>query len=173
MGAKVVIGDLALGQEAQKLVDGSGGNVIFKKTDVTNWKELNDLVTAAKDKFGSTPDVYIAGAGIFEPPWSSFWHDKEDERYINIDININHCLKLTRIAMKNLVSEDRKGVVLPIASVGGLAGAYHVPLYIASKHAIVGFTKSMKPAEQYEGVKVRCSLCRLRDLELTLYLTRL
>lgn len=57
--------------------------------------------------------------------------------------------------MQNLVSEDRKGVVLPIASVGGLAGAYHVPLYIASKHAIVGFVKSMKQAEQYEGVKVR------------------
>jgi short-subunit dehydrogenase len=87
-------------------------------------------------------------------PWSSFWHDKEDDRYVNIDININHCLKLTRIAMQNLVSEDRKGVVLPIASVGGLAGAYHVPLYIASKHAIVGFVKSMKQAEQYEGVKI-------------------
>lgn len=57
--------------------------------------------------------------------------------------------------MQNLVSEDRKGVVLPIASVGGLAGAYHVPLYIASKHAIVGFVKSMKQAEAYEGIKVR------------------
>ena len=56
--------------------------------------------------------------------------------------------------MGNLVSEDRKGVVLPIASVGGLAGAYHLPLYIASKHAIVGFVKSLKQAEAYEGVKV-------------------
>ena len=56
--------------------------------------------------------------------------------------------------MKILISENRKGVVLPIASVGGLAGSYAYPIYIATKHAIVGFTKSMKLADQYEGVKV-------------------
>ena len=53
-----------------------------------------------------------------------------------------------------MVSEDRKGVILPIASVGGLAGGYHVPLYIATKHAVVGFVKSLKLAEKYEGIKV-------------------
>ena len=66
-----MIGDLQLNQDAQKLVDGSGSNTVFKKTDVTNWKELNELVSLAKKKFGSTPDVYIAGAGIFEPVGSS------------------------------------------------------------------------------------------------------
>jgi NAD(P)-dependent dehydrogenase (short-subunit alcohol dehydrogenase family) len=71
LGAKVVIGDLQFNQDAQKLVDGSGGNAVFKKTDVTNWKELNELVSLAKEKFGSTPDVYIAGAGIFEPASST------------------------------------------------------------------------------------------------------
>lgn len=58
------------------------------------------------------------------------------------------------MALDTLVSEDRKGVVLPIASVGGIASAYHVPMYIASKHAILGFVKSMKLSEQYEGVKI-------------------
>ena len=67
MGAKVVVADLQLNQDAQKLVDGSGSNTVFKKTDVTNWKELNKAVAFAREKFGSTPDVYIAGAGIFEP----------------------------------------------------------------------------------------------------------
>ena len=71
MGAKVIIGDLQLNPEAQKLVDESGSSTVFKKTDVTNWKELNELVSLAKEKFGSTPDVYIAGAGIFEPVRSS------------------------------------------------------------------------------------------------------
>lgn len=67
MGAKVVIADLQLNQEAQKLVDASGSNTAFKKTDVTNWKDLNEAVKFSKEQFGSTPDVYIAGAGIFEP----------------------------------------------------------------------------------------------------------
>lgn len=70
------------------------------------------------------------------------------------DINLDHPVKLTRIAMRQLVSENRKGVVCSIASVGGLAGSYNCPLYIATKHGVVGFTKSLKLAEKYEGVKV-------------------
>ena len=45
----------------------SGDNVVFQKTDVTKREQLERLVPFAKEKFGSTPDVYIAGAGIFEP----------------------------------------------------------------------------------------------------------
>ncbi|KAK3710342.1 hypothetical protein LTR37_010408 [Vermiconidia calcicola] len=153
LGAKVVIADLHLTTVAQQMVD-SDSNVVFQKTDVTKWDELQRLVTVANETFGSTPDVYIAGAGVFEPPWTSFWHDSEEEHYALTDINLDHPIKLTRIAMRTLVSEDRKGVVIPIASVGGLAASYSYPIYIATKHAIVGFTKSMKMAEKYEGVKV-------------------
>ena len=60
---------------------------------------------------------------------SSFWHDpEEDNRYRTVEINLNHPIKLARIGMRNLISEDRKGVILPIASVGGIAGTYHCPL---------------------------------------------
>ena len=58
--------DIQLTPHAQQTVD-SLDNVIYQKTDVTKWDELHRLVTVAKEKFGSTPDVYIAGAGIFEP----------------------------------------------------------------------------------------------------------
>lgn len=65
-GAKVLIADLALIDEAQKLVD-SSKNVKFQKTDVTKWDQLKSIVTVCRDHFGSTPDVYVAGAGVFEP----------------------------------------------------------------------------------------------------------
>lgn len=112
---------------------------------------LKDRGVRRTDRF-----LDVAGAGVFEPPKvSSFWHDPEqDNRYRTVEINLNHPLKFTRMAMRALVSEDRKGVVLPIASVGGIAGTYHCPLYIATKHGIVGFVKSMKLAEKYEGVKI-------------------
>ena len=71
---------------------------------------------------------------------------------------MNHPIKFTRIGMRALISEDRKGVILPIASVGGIAGTYHAPLYIATKHGIVGFVKSLKLAEKYEGIKI-VSVC--------------
>lgn len=66
LGGKVVVGDVALTADAQKMVD-SEENIVYQKTDVTKWDELHRLVTVAKEKFGTTPDVYIAGAGVFEP----------------------------------------------------------------------------------------------------------
>lgn len=71
-----------------------------------------------------------------------------------MEINVNHPIKLTRIAMRALLGRDKKGVVLMIASVAGLVGFYDSPLYGATKHAIVGFVKAMAEADALEGVKV-------------------
>jgi len=105
---------------------------------------------------GTGSTVYVAGAGVFEPPkLSSFWYDPEqDDRYRTVEVNLNHPIKLARIAMRELVSHDKPGVILPVASVGGIAGTYHCPLYIATKHGIMGFVKSMELAERYEGIKI-------------------
>jgi len=153
LGAKVIAADVALTDDAKQLF-GDDKNIVYQKCDVAKWDELHQLVTVAKEKFGSTPDVYVAGAGVFEPKWSNFWHDPEDDHYRQIDINLDHPIKLTRIALKQLASEDRKGVILPIASVGGIAGLYTSPIYIATKHGLVGFVKSLKLTEKYEGIKV-------------------
>jgi len=56
--------------------------------------------------------------------------------------------------VRALLGADKKGVVLMVASVAGLVGMYATPLYCATKHAIVGFVKSMADAEGLEGVKV-------------------
>lgn len=98
---------------------------------------------------------YVFQTLMYRQPWTNFWNDPEqDDHYRMTDINLDHPIKLTRIAMRQLVSEDRKGVVCTIASVGGLSGSYNCPLYIATKHGVVGFVKSMKLAEKYEGIKI-------------------
>lgn len=67
-GAKgVVIADLRLVEDAQKFVDQNGDKVVFSKCDVTKRQDLENLVTFSVDRFGDVPDVYIAGAGVFEP----------------------------------------------------------------------------------------------------------
>lgn len=74
-GAKVVVADIAQVPEAKEFTEGNE-SVIFQQCDVSKWSDLNRLVTVAKEKFGKTPDVYVAGAGVFEPKWSNFWHGK-------------------------------------------------------------------------------------------------
>lgn len=86
--------------------------------------------------------------------WSSFWEDTEENGYDSVVINVNHPIKLTRIAIQALLSKNKKGVVCILASVAGLAGTYGVPLYCATKHAMVGFVKSMKLCDELEGVKI-------------------
>ena len=153
-GARILIADLKLTEEAEAFVSSSPEDIKFQKTNVAKWSELSNLFTASVQHFKDVPDVVVAGAGVFDPPWSNFWDDKEDERYAEVEINVNHVIKLTRFAMRAMVSRSKKGVVCSIASTAGLSGFYTTPLYCATKHAVVGFTRAMAPAERLEGVKV-------------------
>lgn len=158
LGARVLIGDLKLTSEAEKLIQSSKDTVAFTHCDVTSWSDLRNLISHSVQKFGDVPDVYVPSAGIFEPPWSNFYDDTEDGQgyYKTIRINVEHPIKLTRIAMKALLGANKKGVVCLIASRAGLRGIYLSSLYCASKHAIVGFAKSMAAADGEEGVKIVC-----------------
>lgn len=98
----------------------------------------------------------MAGAGVFEPKWSSFLADSEEEHYKTMSINAEHPVKLTRIAMRSLLGANKPGVVLLVGSTAGLRGSYTAPLYCATKHAVVGFTKSMAQADKDENVKIVC-----------------
>lgn len=154
-GAKVLIADLKLTPEASSLVSTfPPTHIHFQETDVTNWTQLNSLITTSKSHFGAVPDVYVAGAGLFEPPWANFWEDTEEERYATLEVNVTHVIKFARIALRALAGADKKGVFLSIASGAGFRPTYQVALYCATKFAVVGFTRSLRPAEVLEGVKV-------------------
>lgn len=126
--------------------------------DVSNWRDLEAIPNTVTQAFGkdTIADVWIAGAGIFEPKWSSFLYDTETDHYKALQINTEHPIKLTRIAMRSCVGVNKPCVVLITASVAGLTGSYGAPLYCASKHAVVGFTKSMAQADEDENCKIVC-----------------
>ncbi|TKA33167.1 hypothetical protein B0A50_00720 [Salinomyces thailandicus] len=158
-GARVVIGDLKLTPEAQQyLSQVQGDTLAFEYCDVSSWQSLHGLISVSMMHFGQVPDVYAPIAGVFEPPWSNFWDDNEQESYKTIQINVNHPVKLTRLAMRALAGAEKQGVVCLVASTAGVRGNYFATLYAASKHAVVGFVKSMGQADSEEGVKVVCVL---------------
>ncbi|KAL9121040.1 MAG: hypothetical protein Q9187_002406 [Circinaria calcarea] len=156
---QVIIADLRLTDEAEgflRTACKTSERVIFTRCDVTVWADLQNLISVSENEFGDVPDVYIAGAGIFERTDTSYWFDTESERYACIDINASHPIKLTRIATRALLNKNKHGVVLIISSSAGLYPVYPTPLYNASKHAVVGFVKSMKPADDEEDIKIVC-----------------
>lgn len=62
----MLIADLRLTPEADELVK-SQDNIHFLKCDVSNWQELHAIVKTSEDLWQDVPDVYVAGAGVFEP----------------------------------------------------------------------------------------------------------
>ncbi|GAM40134.1 hypothetical protein TCE0_034r12244 [Talaromyces pinophilus] len=154
---KVIIADISLSEKAQEVIGADNDVIYHQECDVTKWSDLQAIVDFSKSKFGAVPDVFVASAGVLEPPHSNFWHEPEPleaNGYAQVDININHPIKLTRLAIRALLESNKPGVVILLGSTSGYAGQYLVPLYSATKHAITGFTKSMKDAEKYQGVRI-------------------
>jgi len=67
-GARVIIADLKLTREGETFMSSQNSKTaVFVKTDVSKRADLENLITVSEKEFGDVPDVYIAGAGVFEP----------------------------------------------------------------------------------------------------------
>ncbi|TGO07560.1 hypothetical protein BTUL_0265g00090 [Botrytis tulipae] len=159
-GCNVLIADLALRPEAEELIskysDSSNGpKAVFLKTDVTEWVQLEKMFEVATEQFGGA-DIVCPGAGVFEPPFSNFWIppgtspsvDKPSEsRYKLLDINITHPIRTTQMAIEHFMKRKKPGTVIHISSIAGQVPFFPTPMYVASKHAISGFVRTLAQLE--------------------------
>ncbi|PVI05420.1 NAD(P)-binding protein [Periconia macrospinosa] len=152
LGARVLVADL---HSSSALESASNSNVLFVQSDVTRWSDFAKIFEACEQKWNDVPDAYGICAGLFEPPFSNFWQDPEqDVGYKQVDVNVDHPIKLTRLAIKKSLGRGKRASVCIISSIAGISGNIAAPLYCATKHAIVGFVKSMTTSETFTGVKV-------------------
>jgi len=178
----VVIADLSLRPEAQKLVDehsskdGSKPRAVFVKTDVVQWPDLDNMFEVAEKEFGGA-DIVCPGAGVYEPHWSNFWHppgtanskdtahpEKGLGHYATLDINITHPIRCTQLAISRWLnppegskagkaSTTNPKRIVHITSVAGQTPGFITPLYNASKHAISGLIRSLAELDTV-GIRV-------------------
>jgi hypothetical protein len=120
------------------------------------------------------------GAGIFDPHWTNFWippgnsksrDDPHGEKgsgvghYGVFDLNITHPIRTSQIAISrwlNPPKDSKVGKVSPtnpkrlvhISSIAGQTPSFITPLYIASKHAVSGFIRSLGPLDETLGIRV-------------------
>ncbi|KAH7115891.1 hypothetical protein B0J11DRAFT_113001 [Dendryphion nanum] len=153
LGARVLVADIRTTPDFDSFATGKD-NILYVQSDVTRWADFEKLFTASEKTWNDVPDAYGICAGLFEPPFSSWWLDTEDDGYKQVDVNVSHPTKLTRIAIRKSLGRGKRASVCIIASIGGIAGSIAAPLYCATKHAIVGFVKSLKDTESLTGVKI-------------------
>jgi 3-hydroxybutyrate dehydrogenase len=69
----IVIGDLSLTEDGKKVVDAAekakGAKILFKKTDVSDWKQLEALFEFTKSEVG-VADIVCPSAGTFSLPFA-------------------------------------------------------------------------------------------------------
>lgn len=138
-----------------------GAKCVFKSTDVTDWAALSSLFTYAKESELGVPDIVVPGAGVYEPSWSGFFSGdpkgEDSSRYRSLDINLVHPIKMTRLAISEfLAARKESAVVIHTSSVAGQMPRFATPIYVAAKHGIHGFVRSLGPQLE-ENFNIRVS----------------
>lgn len=130
----------ANGQEiADNLAKEFGIQTMFSGANMLKPEELRAMVDAANVKFGQV-DILINNAGIqFVSPIEDFPDDKWNAI---IGINLTSAFYLSKAVWKGM-KERKFGRIINIASAHGLVASEFKSAYVASKHGIVGFTKTL------------------------------
>ena len=158
--AKVVVADLDVegGQQTAQTITADGGEASFVQVNVTNAKDVAAMVATAVERHGRL-DCAFNSAGIAQV-------GAQGERYLTADcpddlwqriININTtgvwlCMKHQ---IRQMLRNDG-GTIVNAASVAGLAGLPNASAYVASKHAVVGLTKTAALEYVKQGIRINC-----------------
>ena len=129
--------------------------------DVTDWDALRAAVDGTVAKLGGI-DVVVANAGI--APWGPIRTIEPEAFERTIEVNLLGVWRTIRTALPHVI--ERKGYVLPIAS---LAAAIHGPVvghYNAAKAGVEGFANALRMEMRPYGVDVGCAYFGFLDTDM-------
>jgi NAD(P)-dependent dehydrogenase (short-subunit alcohol dehydrogenase family) len=123
-------------------IEGAGGTALAVSADVTDPDAVANVVERTQDAFGGL-DVVVNNAGFNPDDALGRPEDVSTDSFDRtLDVNLNGAYEVTTAAAEGLLESDG-GSVINVASVGGLVGLPRQHPYVASKHGLIGLTRSM------------------------------
>ena len=141
----------AAGRETVRLVEEKGSKAIFIKADVSKAEEVKQYVVKTVEVFG-TIDMFYNNAGI-SGPGVKFVDNTIEQIDMVLGINLNGALYGLKYVLEVMLANGG-GRIVNTSSTAGVVGQATVGTYSATKHAMVGITKTLAAEYAAQGIVV-------------------
>lgn len=153
-GASVVVADIdaAGGEETVRLITEAGGTACFARTDVADSASVQEMVATAIDRYGrldyahNNAGIVGAGSSIADMP-EEVWHR-------GIGVMLTGVFLCMKYEIPHIVAQGPGGAIVNTSSGAGLIGFPGMADYVASKHGVIGLTRSAALELATTGVRV-------------------
>tara|TARA_B100000378_G_scaffold220472_1_gene183870 strand:- start:12807 stop:13562 length:756 start_codon:yes stop_codon:yes gene_type:complete len=152
-GGSVVVADYDEkgGNETVQKIKDAGGEATFVKTDVSDTESVQHMVTKTVEVYGRLDAAFNnAGVGGTTASIHEFPEDIYDRTVAIDQKGVFLCMKYE---LQQFLKQESKGSIVNMASTAGLDATPHMIAYSASKHAVVGMTKTA--AIEYAEKEIR------------------
>jgi short-subunit dehydrogenase len=137
-------------EAVRERLDRSGQRTLAVVADVTSEEDRRRLLSQAGERFGAV-DVLVNNAGLEEPtPYVGTAPERIREL---LELNVYSLMRLTQLALPAMLARG-SGQVVNLGSLAGLSPVPYNTVYATTKHAVVGFSQSLRYELAGTGVGV-------------------
>ena len=148
-GARVAVA-ARTGEQVEQVAAEIGSNAIALVCDVSDPESVQRMFSDMRERFGNA-DILVNNAGIAES--ATLVNTTDELWHRHISINLSGTFYCTRAALPAMIKKGW-GRVINVASIAGKAGAPYISAYTASKHGVMGLTRSLAVEVATTGITV-------------------
>lgn len=166
-GADVVVAARTAAQVetvAQEITNQFPVKALGLACDVSDVSSVEEMFKQAQQSFGRSPDILVNNAGIAESAPITKTDDALWQKHLAI--NLSGSFYCTRAALPSMIDRGW-GRIINIASIAGKTGAPYIAAYAASKHGMLGLTRSTALEVAAKGITANAICPGYVDTEMT------